>query len=113
VSGKVGVTDEDWETVKANLQTSLHAAKQVSVEVLDMIHPELSEHYRNQFIAGLSAGTFSLQSKSSASKNDPTAFEPRSQDSLEAGRRLLRLWSEWYEANSEAISRTLGQPAAE
>lgn len=103
------LNDEDWETVSANFQTALFIAQQIDTTVLIKIHPELNEHYQNEFISGLSKGIYGLQARTSREKGVITRTYEGSQDSLFYGRQLLESWLDWYDINQVAITQTIGQ----
>jgi hypothetical protein len=97
------LTNDDWESVNAILQTALAEGEQVRPELLKRLHPDLDQQFQGLFLAGLHAGTYGLHFYTSRSKSEADTVIQSSQDSLEAGRRLLGEWDNWFKTERDQI----------
>jgi len=97
------LTNDDWESVNAILQTALAEGEQVQPELLKRLHPDLDRQFQGLFLAGLRAGTYGLHFYTSRSKSEADSAIQRSQDSLVAGRRLLGEWNNWFKTERDKI----------
>jgi len=102
-TGTERLSPDDWETVSALLQASLSEAEQVSDKVLERLHDGLQSHYRENFLPGLSAGSFGLIEFNRRSLNPKDTAVFVYGDSLDVGRELLDEWNTWYNENREEI----------
>jgi len=101
------VSNDDWETVNALLQASLAEAEQVSDGLLDSLHPELKEAYRDQLLAGLNAGIYGLTEHTSFVRYKDDTARHAFEDSLIRGRTLLAQWNDWFEIHRAAITEMI------
>jgi len=96
----------DWETVNALLEASLAEAGQVSDAILPKMHPELQAYFHSKFMVGLHAGAFGLRYYINRNKREAPDPQVRD-DSLQAGRKMLKEWNDWFGTNRAEIMRKI------
>lgn len=90
-AGFGALSKEKTGQIKALWQEALYNAEKVSDRVLELIHPEMKEQYRNNFERGLK---LRLQNLDSTDGNVGAEIE---------GSRLLGKWGDWYNKNMGAF----------
>ena len=104
-SNRTDLTNGDWESVNAMLQTALAEGEQVPAELLQKLHPELPQKYQEQFLVGLRTGIYGLRYFTTPPRKgkEKDTVEHHGSDSLDAGRRLLGEWNKWFNDNRAQI----------
>lgn len=101
VTGRIEA--ETWESVNALLQAASMEAEMVPVDILDKLHPDLREHFQNEFMAGLQAGVYGLQFYTAGQEKGVDTLEHNMIDSLDHGRALLGQWTEWFMVHKQVL----------